>query len=277
MKKNNSIKYIIAVTLLLLFVGAPFFNWIATNKWQWRFINESNYDAWIGYYGAIIGGALTLGGVWWTINDTEEKRKEDLYSSHKPFLEVTPIESKYSPDYFNFNTKWKMNIYIKDNCDDEHFIVFNNDFLTSIKIKNVGLGMAKNIIFSDYHYTFFEITDPNIQKTPKKLPFELNIDYQYKIPYLLNGNSEEIPIIFLTSPENMNSNFKLLKPIEPCQLTGSIKIFYSDLYENWYAQKMNFSFVIKYSSSIGFSITVEHIYLQDAKKINKKDLINEIY
>lgn len=50
------------------------------------FINDSNKDAWIDFFGAIIGGALTLSGVAWTINDQNNKRREDAMDAFKPIL-----------------------------------------------------------------------------------------------------------------------------------------------------------------------------------------------
>ncbi|MBR5297163.1 MAG: hypothetical protein IKU29_04750, partial [Parabacteroides sp.] len=50
------------------------------------FINDSNKDAWIDFFGAIIGGALTLIGVAWTINDQNNKRREDAMDAFKPIL-----------------------------------------------------------------------------------------------------------------------------------------------------------------------------------------------
>lgn len=50
------------------------------------FINDSNQDAWIDFFGAIIGGALTLIGVAWTIVDQNTKRREDAMDAVKPIL-----------------------------------------------------------------------------------------------------------------------------------------------------------------------------------------------
>ena len=42
-----------------------------------NFITSENESAWIGFLGAIIGGAITLIGVAWTINYQEKLRKID--------------------------------------------------------------------------------------------------------------------------------------------------------------------------------------------------------
>ncbi len=50
------------------------------------FINNSNRDARIDFFGAIIGGVLTLIGVAWTIVDQNTKRREDAIDAAKPIL-----------------------------------------------------------------------------------------------------------------------------------------------------------------------------------------------
>lgn len=82
-QKHKVFLTLISLTLVLIFLGAPFFNYIATNKWEWQFINENNYDAWIGYYGAIIGGSLTLLGVYWTLNDQQKQFKDNIDEQRK--------------------------------------------------------------------------------------------------------------------------------------------------------------------------------------------------
>lgn len=103
---------------MLLFLGAPLFNAIATNKWSLNFINEKNYDAWIGYYGSITGGALTLGGVWWTIKDNNSQRHKDLAIQYKPVFDLNHITLE------------------KDTTDSMLKLEFN--------IQNVGRGEAYN-------------------------------------------------------------------------------------------------------------------------------------
>lgn len=45
---------------------------------QWCGLTGENFDTFVSVYAAVIGGALTLAGVAWTIKDTNDKRKEDL-------------------------------------------------------------------------------------------------------------------------------------------------------------------------------------------------------
>lgn len=41
------------------------------------FISTEKQGVWIGFYGALLSGALTLLGVGWTIEYTEKARKDD--------------------------------------------------------------------------------------------------------------------------------------------------------------------------------------------------------
>lgn len=54
----------------------------------------------VGYGGSILGGLLTLYGVWWTIKDNENQRREDLAIQYKPFLTID-IDDENSKKYDN--------------------------------------------------------------------------------------------------------------------------------------------------------------------------------
>lgn len=60
----------------------------------------------IGYGGSILGGFLTLYGVWWTINEQnrirnedqtkrDEERREELINQYKPILTIKPHTTKF--------------------------------------------------------------------------------------------------------------------------------------------------------------------------------------
>lgn len=56
-------------------------------------------DAQLGYAGAIIGGSMTLIGVWWTIMDQEKQRRKDLENSFLPVPIITDKDIEYSPNF----------------------------------------------------------------------------------------------------------------------------------------------------------------------------------
>lgn len=192
LKEKKSILWIIIFTLLLLFIGAPLFNAIATNKWSFHFINENNYDAWIGYYGSVLGGALTLGGVWWTIKEQDNQRKEDKRIEYKPIIQI------------------------KNHYKDA---IINNNILTVYyEITNIGRGEAKYIDFNLQPYFFKE---NNIDKYPLKL-----LQYQITNLDILNINeTKNIRVNIDVSPIDFENYNKLIN----LQIKLSYKDLYEDI------------------------------------------------
>lgn len=84
--------FFLVVFVVIIFVLIPPLTNLVINREAFifpsffGFINDSNRDAWIDFFGAIIGGALTLIGVAWTIVDQNTKRREDAMDVVKPIL-----------------------------------------------------------------------------------------------------------------------------------------------------------------------------------------------
>lgn len=213
LKEKKSILWIIIFTLLLLFIGAPLFNAIATNKWSLNFINENNYDAWIGYYGSVLGGALTLGGVWWTIDKQNkdrheddlkhiQERKEELEILYKPVLTfpvrysqatiLIPAAHSYSFILKNKGRGEVNNIKISYSSKDaiiileedyQHFLAI--DDVTTMKffishqtnnIVNNCAKMDKTIKDNDKFNISFEISYEGIFGNTYKIKFDVKIE-----------------------------------------------------------------------------------------------------
>ena len=81
----------------------------------------------LSYYGTIIsgvtGGALTLGGVWWTISD-QKQREKDLAIQYKPII----------------NIEYNSLLYESRLLDED------NNFFFLIKIINHGRGESTQYI-----------------------------------------------------------------------------------------------------------------------------------
>ena len=45
---------------------------------QWCGLTGNDFDTFVSVYAAVLGGGITLAGVAWTINDTNDKRQDDL-------------------------------------------------------------------------------------------------------------------------------------------------------------------------------------------------------
>ena len=109
---------------------------------------------WVTALSTLAGGALTLGGVWWTIKKQEEQRaedfriqekrrkedfdnqenqrKQDLAIQYKPIIDITRDTSH--DDYFN-------ECYVHEELNELYFPII---------ITNIGRGEALNITIKTY-------------------------------------------------------------------------------------------------------------------------------
>lgn len=83
--------FLILLGIALWFLIPPFINLMMNTPPIFfadffGFVNAENASAWIGFYGAIIGGVITLFGVAWTIIDQNKKRENDMKDALKPIL-----------------------------------------------------------------------------------------------------------------------------------------------------------------------------------------------
>lgn len=132
MRNKQSGFFVVISTIVSIIILPYFVNFIITIQTPWGFITNNDKDAWIGFYGAIIGGAITLIGVWWTINDQNKRRteeKEELANEYMPIPKGIIIN-------------------LKDNKNENipYFNISRNsyDLKFGISIENHGRGELKN-------------------------------------------------------------------------------------------------------------------------------------
>lgn len=82
---------ILVLMLIVLLLISPFINLLLKTEAPlfsdfFGFVNPDNEDAWISFWGSIIGGCITLGGVAWTILDQNKKYNEEFKNAVKPIL-----------------------------------------------------------------------------------------------------------------------------------------------------------------------------------------------
>lgn len=78
MKKYKTYILPALIVLVLLFITPKLIDWLVSISSPFGFIKPKDRNTWIGFYGAIIGGGITLGGEWWTLNKQDKRRKEEL-------------------------------------------------------------------------------------------------------------------------------------------------------------------------------------------------------
>lgn len=94
----NLLKIVFVVTIIIVVIVfiIPFVvNLIVEtpNPFGLGFINDSNKDTWISFFGSIIGGGATLTGVYITIKKQEDQRKKDLAIQYQPNIKIDTIEN----------------------------------------------------------------------------------------------------------------------------------------------------------------------------------------
>lgn len=279
MKKGEQFVLIIVGVIIYSIIVSKVVDFFVTTPSPWGFILPEHQDTWIGFYGALFGGALTLIGVWWTICYTEETRKDDKKKHEneiKDEFDRRNIEIKK-----NLSAQYKPILTIAFNADHipnaayevskyEDFVIQNNIGLVDIKkcdpnekrlvvslsVLNIGRGEAKDL-------TIY----PSVM-TPEGECWE-TIDGKYKEIYVSNGiNIFYYKVLDEKTWEKYN-NCKLERPF-----IMTIKINYKDLvgYEHSLSSKI---FIKKFITSIN----EDQQYSENALVANPSDstIENETY
>ena len=178
-KNNNNVFYwikkhkLLTICLaIIIYIVIPIIPFIQSPT---GIFSKEDATLFLSYYGTIIsgitGGALTLGGVWWTINDQKEQREKDLTIQYKPIINIEHNPLYESPlldednNFFSFPVKIinhgrgeALNISIKYNYGetikfkiDENFLTVNNFFTCEI-IFPTRVFELYPITFSDNTY-----------------------------------------------------------------------------------------------------------------------------
>lgn len=142
--KRGQIPFTLLLIVILFLLIPPIVNKIITTDFLppsqfFNFITPDNQGAWIDFYGALVGGGLTLLGVVWTIVDQSNKRREDIKDSIKPTL-------------------------VSTHSGNETIDIINQkySFACSLNYKNIGKGILYNpeiynIMCSVENYSFDDI------------------------------------------------------------------------------------------------------------------------
>lgn len=177
---KNINKWHIAVIALFLFILAPIaLYWLVCtpNPWGWGFIKPEDTGAWLGFYGSVLGGVLTFGGVWWTIKDNREQKTEELKIQYKPIVLLSDSDVKDEKGYINNP---------KDSTNLTHGYFF-------LQLKNIGRGEAKNIKVEltankEISATFFKLyylREISVIGQSERMSYGIGIPLEYLVNYSL--------------------------------------------------------------------------------------------
>ena len=134
MKKYRTIVILLLMIVIALFVFPIIIKFLMETPAPFEFmkiVTKDTYEAWIGYYGAIVGGALTLVGVWWTIKFESENLREQA--------EIEKM-TKYFP---TISARVLKNSSVNDLCSCVNIKINNDLFNQDVEEQGdclIGLG-----------------------------------------------------------------------------------------------------------------------------------------
>lgn len=195
MSKKENIRFILllTVTTIVIAILILLFCWIC---YLIPIDFPGTVGEWITAFSALAGGALTLGGVWWTIKNNEMLQKEDKRMEYKPIFDCHIVY-------------------------DEAFIQTLEDnwcIAIPIEIANIGRG---------------EACDIKVDIKCEDITSEKSIDYVSDIPFqlsLLNMNQKAKQFIYYDLKHFTTENFKQNR--EFYFLHFQLVINYTDLYRD---------------------------------------------
>lgn len=169
---------------------------------------------WITGLSALAGGALTLGGVWWTIKDNNDQKKNELSIQFKPYLKLLNSPVKITDE----------------NILNEIF--YSNHITKTIILQNSGRGEAI-------------VTSTNISSLDNIPKSMINISCSLAENYINTNEETKLNL------EIYSDDFYSLITKDKIKTKYKIKINYTDLFKNKnYSKEIIIDFhIIKYSLS----------------------------
>lgn len=234
MRKIAKFVLTIVIVIICFFIVSRSVNYFVTTPSRFGFILPEHQDTWINFLGTLIGGALTLLGVGWTIDYTDKMRNQDQNKHNEEIKDEFDRRNKETKG--NLSAQYKPILTIAFNEDHipdakygvskyEDFVIQNNISLVArekidpnakrlvvgLSVFNIGRGEAK------------DLTLYSSVMTPEGECWE-TIAGKYQEIYVSNGINIFFYKVLDEEKWEKYNNFKWEKPF-----TMEIKIDYSDL------------------------------------------------
>lgn len=129
---------------------------------KFGFIKPEDTGAWIGYYGSVLGGIITLSGVWITIRYYEKENKINKSIEYKPILVLTGLSV---PEKILKSCKVSLGIQTLSSSDRTPGYIHKNvnKEVLNLCITNNGRGETSNA------YLDFTVDTENLDWTEKHI------------------------------------------------------------------------------------------------------------
>lgn len=220
MDKFKLILKILISFFFFIISSSVIIQWLVTvpNPLGLGFITPESQDTWINFFGAVIGGGVTLVGVWWTIKNQEEQRRNDLAIQYRPII-------IFNNDDFQAN----------EQADQQ--IIFH------LKLLNVGRGEAMNIKVNIENLEGLDICFKegiNILVKDAKINYRIPILKKYN--YFETSSKTFLDYSVAKKEYDNEGNFLIYKnfPMKQCVLNPIIT--YEDLFGNKYKSTILINF-----------------------------------
>lgn len=139
MSLKKTTKYIIVAVLVLIVIPLALYL-ILTTPSRVGIVDRADVGAWIGYYGAVLGGAITLIGVWLTIKNQEKESRQEKSIQFKPILNLKDIQSPKKLIVYR-EVELGVSRYSSESHSSQYFLFNqNNKIPFCLTIKNDGRG-----------------------------------------------------------------------------------------------------------------------------------------
>lgn len=227
--KENKRKSICIIAILYFIIPI-----ILSLHFSWGSIPYDIAENLLAYYGTMLsgltGGALTLGGVWWTIRDQDKKRDKDIKDREKEQKEED--RKRFMPYFGYIEDSLQCYDNIKHDFpkygyfgDDDFFL--DDHYLVNVKLCNLGRGQAKKACA--YLFNGAELIELNPDNPSEEIQHG---------PLFIN-NQRIRPLGFVPPKQSTGISFLILK--------------------KWLIHKHN---IVRYNICIQYSDSVDNDYLQ---------------
>lgn len=154
----------------------------------------------VGYGGAIIGGLLTLLGVWLTIEHQNNQRREDLSIQYKPFL-IVDRELDTCEGYLYREFSFCTFCTSKNGTIPQYMELsdlYNDNVKIMLLVKNIGRGNV-----CDWKFLEYKIKDPDIFDNFLQ-PYSTNMSLSDLVPQQGMALAFKLPAYLRVKNEYLN-------------------------------------------------------------------------
>lgn len=221
MMNKKSLVLLIFGIFIIIFIVPQIIHFLVYTPSPFGFIKPGEESQWIGFFGSVIGGSLTLAGVWWTLKYQDEKRKEDLAIQYKPLCSIEILDKGKEhfhinkDGYYIFSIPFRLKnigrgeIYISDIIIKRKL---NNDYIRISPYKrNIGL-----LVPSEYYDSFISFSLDNSEILSMREKYTGNIILSLKFTIIGKDlNKNEIDPLILKKEYFCDIDKKMFKPYYP--------------------------------------------------------------